>query len=581
MGASKAILAAADRAPPVLRRRIVPAGSLDGFPVDMHPVMRRVYAGRGIAPGDVDPALSRMLVPGGLKGIGEAAAIMVDAMLSGLRIFVAGDFDSDGAGGTAAAVLGLRALGARHVDYVVPDRVKMGYGLSPALVDLAASRGAQVLLTVDNGITSFEGIRHAKVKGLTVVCTDHHVCASSLPDADAIINPNQPGCDFGSRNLCGAGVAFYLVWAVRSLLKQRGVFEGRELPQLTDLLPFIAISTVGDVVRLDYNNRILVEQGLRRMRAGAITPGLRALIECSGRPLSLLGAEDIAFKLSAMINAAGRMDDMRVGIECLISQDGDQARALAGTLNELNQSRRQVQQQMQDDAAVQLGEAHGEAGIVLFSRDWPQGVIGPVAGKIKEQYHRPTFAWAPAGDGMLKGSGRSIPGVNLRDVLADIDREHPGLIERFGGHASACAAQMLDSKLETFKQAFEIACARVVTQDMRQRVIETDGPLDASDISLDLAHWIERGGPWGQGCEAPCFEGSFHVVSARMVGKDANHAQYRLRAGAHEFKAVEFFCERGRPAPAGSKIDAVFQIKVNRFAGRTGVDLLLRHLAGP
>lgn len=561
---------------PRLVRR--PAVTADGLPSTLHPVLRRVYAARGIGTdADLDLRLDRLYPPQGLRGLDAAAALLVEAIQRRRRIIIAGDYDADGATGTALGVLGLRALGAAAVEYVVPNRFTMGYGLSPALVQLAVARGAEVLVTVDNGIASHAGVAAAKAAGLTVIVTDHHLPGATLPAADAIVDPNQPGCDFPSKHLAGVGVMFYLLCALRAL--QRSERGAVAQPRLADFLDLVALGTVADVVRLDHNNRILVAQGLSRMRAGRMRPGLAALLAAAGRSAERLTAADLGFVLGPRLNAAGRLDDMGLGIECLLAADASSAEPLAATLDRLNRERREIEGQMREEALTRLDEAGGDAvGVCVFDPDWHEGVVGLVAARVRERLHRPVFAFAPAAEaGAIKGSGRSIPGLHLRDVLAEIDAAQPGLIQRFGGHAMAAGLSLAGADLPAFAQAFDAVCRRRLDATELEAVLESDGELAGEELNLDTARVLEDAGPWGQGFPEPLFDGRFEVLSARAVGGEGQHWRYRLRSadgvivGAVDFGGAQRAVERGA-------VDLAYQLTVNRYQGSEAPELRIRGL---
>ncbi len=559
---------------PVIRRRAPGAPEL--LPASMHPVLRRVYAARQVTAETLSLELRDLLPPASLLGIDAAAARLADALERRETIVIAGDYDADGATGTAVAVLGLRALGAAAVHYVVPDRFRMGYGLSPALAELAGATGASVLVTVDNGIASLAGVEHARRLGLSVVITDHHLPGAELPRADAIVNPNQPGCRFASKSLAGVGTVFYVLLALRAALRQRGWFAARSEPNLAELLDLVAIGTVADVVRLDHNNRILVEQGLRRIRSGRSRPGVAALLRCAGRTPQRIGSSDLGFALGPRINAAGRLDDMRAGIECLLSDDPAQALALAETLDRFNRERRDIQEQMQLEALERLDEA-GTVGLCLFDPQWHEGVVGLVASRLKELRHRPAVAFARAQQaGELKGSGRSIAGLHLRDVLAAIDARHPGLIRRFGGHAMAAGLSLDEAQLQRFHAAFDAECAAQLDPAALERVIETDGELADDELNLDTAHALEHAGPWGQGFAEPLFQGRFEIADARPVGSSGDHIKYRLRHAGGIVSAIDFG-GAARMRGAG-RLEAVYALAVNRYQGSESLDLRLQHL---
>lgn len=563
---------------PRIARRGTAAHAL---PDTLHPVVSRVLAARGVlSAADLDLELRQLQPPQSLRGIDTAADLVIDAIRRQRRIVIAGDYDCDGATGVALAVIGLRLLGARAPGYVVPNRFTMGYGLSPALARLAAQQGAELLITVDNGVASHAGVDVARGLGLQVIVTDHHLPAASLPAADALVNPNQPGCRFPSPHLAGVGVMFYLLLQVRARLRAMGGFGGQAAPNLADLLDLVAVGTVADVVRLDHNNRILVAQGLARIRAGRARPGLRALLRVAGRRESELSATDLGFVLGPRINAAGRLENIRIGIDCLLADDEGEATELARQLDHINRQRRELQSQMNDSALDQLGSvpAADQAGLVLYDPDWHEGIVGLVASRMKEQAHRPVVAFAPSQDvGLLKGSARSIPGLHLRDVLADIDARRPGLILRFGGHAMAAGLSMDSANLDAFRTAFDEACRARLLPAQLERVLESDGPLAHGDLELSTALALEAAGPWGQGMPEPQFDDMFEVAEARTVGSDQSHVRYRLRTAAgHSVVAVDFggaerMCTRGR-------IHVLYALAINRWQGSESLELRIQHL---
>lgn len=541
-----------------------------------------MLAARGLVePEQLNLELRGLLPPADLLGMPAAVALIREAIATQQRIVVAGDYDADGATGVAVAMLGLRRLGARHVDFVVPNRLTMGYGLSPALAQEAARAGAQLLVTVDNGIASLAGVETARALGMRVLVTDHHLPGLQLPDCDALINPNQPGCAFASKHLAGVGVMFYLLTAVRAALRDDGYFADRAEPNLAELLDLVALGTVADLVRLDRNNRILVEAGLARIRAGRARPGLRALLEVAGRRETELNATDLGFVLGPRINAAGRIDDIRSGIRCLLSEDADEALSLARELDRINRLRREMQTQMNESALDQLLDSPHAAGhgLSLFDPDWHEGVVGLVASRIKEQAHRPAVAFARAQEpGVLKGSARSVPGLHLRDVLAAIDASEPGLILKFGGHAMAAGLSLKESRLEHFRERFEAACRAQLTPAQLERVIETDGPLDAPELRIDTALALQTCGPWGQGMPEPLFDGEFEVRAAKTVGADQSHVRYRLRAaaGGEEFVAVHF--SGAEQMRTRGRVRVAYALSINRWQGAESLELRLQHL---
>ncbi|MDB5986056.1 MAG: recJ [Nevskia sp.] len=562
----------------ILQLRCRRAGDATRLPADLHPVLRRIYAARGVDGAEqLALDLRHLLPPTALLGIDTAATLLADAIARQRRIIIAGDYDADGATATAVAVLGLRALGASSVDYVVPNRFSMGYGLSPPLVQLALAKRAEVLVTVDNGIASVIGVEAAKAAGLQVVITDHHLAGPLLPAADAIVNPNQAGCNFPSKHLAGVGVMFYVLLALRARLRADGTFIQKPEPNLAELLDLVALGTVADVVRLDFNNRILVAQGLARIRAGRAHPGLQALLQVGGRSVERLSSADLGFVLGPRLNAAGRLEDMTVGIECLLAPSLEAALPLALQLDGLNRERRGIEAQMREEA-LELAAISDAVGVCLFDPAWHEGVVGLAASRVKDQLHRPVIAFARAAEaGLLKGSGRSIAGLHLRDALAAVDAVHPGLILRFGGHAMAAGLSLEEAALPDFAAAFDARCRALLDAAALEQVIETDGELAADEINLDTARELEQAGPWGQGFPQPLFEGQFEVLDLRPLGADGRHVRYRLqvpRLGAVtalHFNAAENIVSRG-------SIKVVYQLAINRYRGTESLELRIEHL---
>ena len=558
-----------------LRRR--PLHTLGQLPAELPPVLRRLYAGRDVQADQLSLELKNLLPPDGLKGIAEASQLLADAIVEQRRIVIAGDYDSDGATGCAVALLGLRALGATQLDYVVPDRFRMGYGLSPALVDLACEKGAQLLVTVDNGISSVTGVAHAKARGLGVIITDHHLPGAELPAADAIVNPNQPGCTFASKALAGVGVMFYLLLALRQLLRARGLLP--QEPNLATLLDLVALGTVADVAWLDHNNRILVEQGLRRIRTGRAQPGVMALLSVAGRSAAHVNAMDLGFVLGPRVNAAGRLDDMRGGIECLLAASPEQAAPLAAQLDQLNRERRALTAQMATEA-LDVTTGSSAIGICAFEPEWHEGIVGLVASKLKEAHHRPAIAFARAEEtGLLKGSARSIAGFNVRDALVAVDAQHPGLILRFGGHAMAAGLTLPESGYPRFAAAFDAACRQSLPAAALARCIETDGALEANELTLDTARLLEHTGPWGNGFPEPLFEGVFTVTNVRLMGSEQQHVRYQLRDDLGTAVVAVDTELIGAGHAAADRHSALGTTKVDRFNGRETLQLRLVTLA--
>lgn len=555
---------------PLIRRR--PPGEPQALPASLSPVLRRVYAARGLRdPAQLALELKHLAPPDRLLGIDAAAALLAAAIRDGKRIVIAGDYDADGATACAVATLGLKALGAASVGYVVPNRFTMGYGLSPPLVDLALAAGAELLVTVDNGIASLAGIDHANSLGLPVVVTDHHLAGPELPAAAAIVNPNQPGCPFPSKHLAGVGVMFYVLLALRARLRSEGAFGSGNGPNLADLLDLVALGTVADVVKLDYNNRVLVQQGLNRIRAGRARPGLMALLEAAGRTPERINASDLGFVLGPRLNAAGRLDDMRRGIECLLAPDRDSALPIAQELDKLNRERRGIEAQMRDDALALVAESD-DIGVTVHEPDWHEGVVGLVASRVKDALHRPVIAFARAQErGMLKGSGRSIAGLHLRDALAAIDAQYPGLITRFGGHAMAAGLTLPEEGLAAFRTVFDAQCRVMLDDDALAQVVDSDGELRGPELSIATAVEIESAGPWGQGFPEPRFDGQFEIVDLRPVGKDGNHVRYRLQGPAGVINAVHF--NGAETAIEDGRVRVVYQLAINRWQDRETLEL--------
>jgi single-stranded-DNA-specific exonuclease len=550
---------------------------------ELSPRMARIYATRGVeSTSDLDLSLSALLPPDALTGAADAAGLLADAVAAGRSIVFVGDFDADGATSSALGVAALRAMGAAHVDFIVPNRFEFGYGLTPEIVALALRAKPDVLVTVDNGISSIDGVRAARSAGVSVVITDHHLPGRELPAADAIVNPNLPGCAFASRNLAGVGVIFYVLSLVRARLRERGWFAvpGRDAPNMADYLDLVALGTVADVVPLDRNNRILVQQGLRRIRAGRARPGIRALCEASGRPTATLTAADIGFALGPRLNAAGRLDDMSIGIRCLLADALTEARSLATALEELNETRRSIQEQMTREAelavvGIDVGPA-AKLGLCVYREGWHQGVVGIVAGRLKDRFSRPTIAFADAGGAApdeLRGSARSIAGVHIRDALDAIATRHPGLIQRFGGHAMAAGVSIRRIHFDRFADAFATEVARWVTPDEIAGVVLSDGELGASEMELALADEIAGGGPWGQGFPEPLFHGDFEVINQRVVGE--RHLKLALR---RETRLVDAIAFNQAPLQDAPRARIAYRLSRNDYRERATLQLVVEHI---
>lgn len=567
-----------------IRRRDVPAHG--PWPVHVPPVLQRIYAARGVVnAAGAELKLARLLPPEALGRIDAAVALLAAAIAGDRHVVVVGDFDCDGATGTAVAVRGLRLLGARRVSYRVPHRHRHGYGLSPALVDeLASLRPApDLVLTVDSGIACHAGVAAAKAHGWQVLVSDHHLPGATLPDADAIVDPNLDGDPFPSKALAGVGVVFYLLLALRRHLREAGAFAAGTEPDLSTLLDLVAVGTVADLVPLDYNNRLLVAAGLRRLREGRAQPGLQALIAIAGRDAAALDAGDIGYALAPRLNAAGRLEDMALGIECLLTDDASRAHELAAVLDRINGERRVLQDRMVEQAEALADAMPAPAGALppvfcLHDAGWHAGIVGLVASRLKDRLHRPVVAFAPAEgeDGWLKGSARSIPGVHLRDALAAVDAREPGLIARFGGHAMAAGLTLAAAALERFRAALAVEIEGRLAPDLLAGELASDGELAAHELDRPLADALRLAGPWGQGFPEPVFDGEFSVREWRAVG--GRHLKMRLLAdgGATPVPAIQFGAWTGVPSPARVRI--AYQLATDDFGGRSGVQLLVRAL---
>jgi single-stranded-DNA-specific exonuclease len=541
----------------------------------LHPVLQRVYAARGISSeAELDLSLDQLLPVGSLAGTEQAAQLLA-AHRAG-RVLVIGDFDADGATSTALMIRALRGMGFAHADYLVPNRFRFGYGLTPGIVALAAERAPSLIVTVDNGVSSIAGVEAAHALNIPVLVTDHHLPAAILPAAAVIVNPNLHGSAFGSPSLAGVGVAFYVVAALARLLAVQSF-------RPAELLDLVALGTVADVVPLDRNNRILVAQGLRRIRAGRCVAGIRALLEVAGRRREQLTAADLGFAVAPRLNAAGRLDDMSVGIACLLTDDVQQAARAAQALNTLNDERREIELRMQEEAVAIAATlrtsdaATDPLGLCLFDEAWHQGVIGLVAGRIKDRVHRPVIAFARAEDGSLRGSARSIPGIHIRDALDSIASRQPGLIEKFGGHAMAAGMTLAADSLEIFRTAFAAEVAARVGSDTLQGVIHSDGELSAAELSMETALVLRGAGPWGQGFPEPVFDGDFHVVESRVVGE--RHLKLQLRGAGHAaaLDAIAFGFYGGKsqdvPVAKGARVRLAYRLEVNEYRGVERVQL--------
>ncbi|MBB2484419.1 single-stranded-DNA-specific exonuclease RecJ [Mitsuaria sp. WAJ17] len=568
--------------PTLLSRDAPPRAAWTLEQAGFSPLLARLFAARGVrSPEELDAGLDKLLPPEGLKGIAAAATLLADAIQQGERICLVADYDCDGATACAVALRGLGLLGAKPdtLHYVVPDRAIHGYGLTPAIVDLALPLQPRLLMTVDNGIASLAGVAHAKALGLKVLVTDHHLPALvdeavQLPEADALVNPSQPGCTFESKNLAGVGVAFYVLLAVRGELRRRGAYEGREQPRLDGLLDLVALGTVADVVRLDANNRRLVAQGLRRMRAGRMQPGVAALFTAAGRDAGRANTFDLGFALGPRINAAGRLSDMTVGIECLLCEDPARALELARLLDTINRERREIEAGMREQAEAQLARLQTRLAqqtppaLVLFDEDFHEGVVGIVASRIKDAAHRPTFVLARGADGQLKGSGRSIAGFHLRDALDLVSKRHPELLKRFGGHAMAAGCTLAEGGVETFREALTQVAAEWLDEAALQRTLRTDGPLPAEAFNAQTVQELEAQ-VWGQAFEAPLFCDEVQIVAQRIVGE--RHLKLRVRQGGLLRDAIWF----GHTDPVPEQARMAYRLSLDEYQGQQRVQMVV------
>ena len=539
----------------------------------INPLLAKLYAARGVVDvKELDVALGNLISPEKLTNAGAMAQLLADAIAAKKSILVVGDYDADGATATAVAVKGLKTFGAT-VDFLVPNRFEYGYGLTPEIVQLAATLNPDIIVTVDNGIASVDGVAAANTLGIQVLITDHHLPAETTPQAACIVNPNQHGCSFPSKNLAGVGVMFYVLLALRAELRARGAFAEKQEPNLTELLDLVALGTVADLVKLDANNRILVEQGLRRIRAGACAHGILAILKVAGRDATKTNAQDLGFYVGPRLNAAGRLDDMWLGIQCLLAETPQEAQKIAQTLHELNLERRNIEADMQDGALASLDniQVENQFSISLYETSWHQGVVGILASRIKEKYHRPTIAFAEVGDDVLKGSGRSIAGLHLRDALDLVTKRHPSLILKFGGHAMAAGLSIKQVDFLAFQQAFEKVVSELLSPADLQAVIETDGSLEANNMSLEAAQLLASS-VWGQGFAPPLFYDAFSVVNQRIVGE--KHLKLYLEKQGKRFDAIFF----GQTEFLAEQINVAYALDVNVYNGLSVVQLQIKYV---
>ncbi|EKE1085298.1 single-stranded-DNA-specific exonuclease RecJ [Salmonella enterica] len=565
-----------------LRRR--EADETAELPADLPPLLRRLYASRGVRSArELERSVKGMLPWQQLSGIDNAVEILYNAFREGIRIIVVGDFDADGATSTALSVLGMRALGCDNISYLVPNRFEDGYGLSPEVVDQAKARGAQLIVTVDNGISSHAGVAHAKTLGIPVIVTDHHLPGDTLPDAEAIINPNLRDCEFPSKSLAGVGVAFYLMLALRTFLRDKGWFDERNIapPNLAELLDLVALGTVADVVPLDANNRILTWQGLSRIRAGKCRPGIKALLEISNRDPQQLAASDLGFALGPRLNAAGRLDDMSVGVALLLCDNLGEARVLASELDALNQTRKEIEQGMQAEALILCEKLERSSetlpgGLAMYHPEWHQGVVGILASRIKERFHRPVIAFAPAGDGTLKGSGRSIQGLHMRDALERLDTLYPDLMIKFGGHAMAAGLSLEEHKFEQFQQRFGELVTEWLDPALLQGEMISDGPLSAAEMSMEVAQLLRDAGPWGQMFPEPLFDGRFRLLQQRLVGERHLKVMVEPVGGGPLLDGIAFNIDTTCwPDNGVREVELAYKLDINEFRGNRSLQIII------
>ncbi|TMP37667.1 single-stranded-DNA-specific exonuclease RecJ [Pseudoalteromonas rubra] len=556
------------------------------LPAHLHPVIKQIYAARGVKEAvELDNSAATLLDFRLFRDMDKACALLELALHQQQSVLIVGDFDADGATSTAVLMEGLRLFGLQQVDYLVPDRFSLGYGLSPALAEQIVQLAPQLVITVDNGISCLAGIDIVKQAGISVLVTDHHLQGEQLPNADAIVNPNRHDCQFPSKSIAGVGVAFYLLVAFRHHLRAAGYFERQGLtqPNLASLLDIVALGTVADVVALDANNRTLVHQGLARIRKGQTRPGIRALIEVANRTAARLNASDFGFALAPRLNAAGRLDDMSLGIACLLSKEEHQARRIAAQLDSLNQERREIEQGMQQEAQAVLerlvaAQQSIPDAVCLYQDDWHQGVIGILAGRLKEKYHRPAIIFAQGDNDEIKGSCRSIEGLHMRDLLEQINTRHPGLIVKFGGHAMAAGLTIREADFSDFKRTFETLVSETLSEEHKQSVLLTDGELPAECFNMDFAMLLQQAGPWGQHFPEPVFSGVFELVQQRIVGD--KHLKLVLKhPGGKLVDAIAFNVDvRAWPNTAAQAAELAYQLDINEFRGKFTLQLIVREI---
>ena len=567
----------------LIKRREIPIGNS----VSTHPLLDRLYRARHIKnTEELDRTLKSMLNPNQLYGIDQAVNLLVEAYQQQQKIVIVGDFDTDGATSTALSVLALRQLGFSDVDYLVPNRFEQGYGLSIPVAEMAIEKGVQLLMTVDNGVSSFEGIAFLKEKGIRVLVTDHHLPPETLPPADAIVNPNLSQCHFPSKSLAGVGVAFYLMLAVRAKFRELGIFTAETQPNFTDLLDLVALGTIADVVPLDQNNRILAYQGLMRIRARRCRPGIVALAEVANRNVEQFTSSDLGFCIGPRLNAAGRLDNMSIGVELLLANEMSKARELALDLDQLNQTRKEIEAGMKLEAikiCQNLTALFKELpyGITLYQSDWHQGVLGIVSSRVKDQYHRPVIAFTQDSEGILKGSARSIEGLHMRDVLERIHSQHPNIILKFGGHAMAAGLSIREEYFADFQHLFNQTIADWLDEEHLQGIIWTDGELNSNEFNLETAELIKSVGTWGQGFPEPCFDGEFKILDQRAIGQNKNHLKMLLepKQGGVLLDAIAFNIDtRLYPDLSIKQARLAYKLDINEFRGNRSLQLLVDYI---
>ena len=564
------------------------------LPESLPPLVRRIYSQRPLAAlTELELTLSQLIPPARLKGIDAAVGLLEAALKEGERLLIVADFDADGATSCALALTVLRAFGCAHVDYIVPNRFEYGYGLTPEIVELAKGKNPDLIITVDNGISSIEGIESARAAGIKTLVTDHHLPGRELPAADAIVNPNQPGCEFPSKSIAGVGVIFYVMLALRSRLRDSGWFSSKGIPEpnLAEQLDLVALGTVADVVALDHNNRILVSEGIKRIRAGRARPGILSLLTLAKRNFSTLAASDLGFAVGPRLNAAGRLDDMSTGIECLLTQSEHEAHEYALELDGMNKDRRDIEAGMREQAFALVDQLAFDAddlpaGLSLFDERWHQGVVGIVASRIKERCHRPVIAFALADaddpESELKGSARSIPGFHIRDALDAVAAANPGLVTKFGGHAMAAGLSLSRANFDAFAQAFAAEATRVLSPELLQATIVSDGELSAEELTLGCAADLAAAGPWGQAFPEPTFHGRFKLQQQRRLGE--NHLKMVLSPLGDDGFLVDAIAfgvsEADWPASSATEIELAYRLNINEFRGARTLQLMVEHLLG-